>query len=526
MGIYVNPGNESFKMAVNSKIYVDKTGLLKYTNDVIGTEQRWICVSRPRRFGKSMAAEMLAAYYGRGCDSGELFQPYMIAGTDHYENHMNQYDVIHLDITDFQRPGEHPKDMLRRMNIEVISELQKIYPGILKKDEDNLPFALAQLNDSVKTVFVIIIDEWDAIFREAKNDIDAQKEYVEFLRRLFKGASAKRFVKLAYITGILPVKKYGMESALNNFYEFSMLNPDNLSRYVGFTEEEVKSLCREFDMDFEEMERRYDGYAFREIEHIYNPNSVVQAILRKDYSNYWSNTETYESLKAYISMNFDGLKDAVVGMLTGERCKVNTDSFENDMVSFKSRDDVLTALIHLGYLAYDRENREAYIPNEEIRSSFSNAVQKSGWSPVVRAIQSSERLLEATWRMDCEAVAKGIRDVHMSNTSILAYNDENALSCVIALAYYNAVNDYTLVREMPAVKGFADVVFLPRKWMDRPAMIVELKYGKSAEEAIGQIKERGYTKGLKGYEGKILLVGVNYERGTKEYDCVIEEWVR
>ncbi len=216
----------------------------------------------------------------------------------------------------------------------------------------------------------------------------------------------------------------------------------------------------------------------------------------------------------------------MIGLVSGQRYKVNTDSFANDMTSFKSRDDVLTVLIHLGYLAYDRDKREAYIPNEEIRSAFSNAIQKSDWSTVVRAIQSSECLLESTWRMDCEAVAKGIRDVHMSNTSILAYNDENALSCVIALAYYNAVNDYTLVREMPAGKGFADVVFLPRKCTDRPAMIVELKYGKSAEEAIGQIKERGYTEGLKGYEGKVLLVGVNYERGTKEYECVIEEWVR
>ncbi len=314
------------------------------------------------------------------------------------------------------------------------------------------------------------------------------------MRRLFKGESAKKFAKLAYITGILPVKKYGTESALNNFYEFTMINPAILSQYVGFTEDEVRNLCDKYDMDYEEMKRWYDGYSFRKIRHVYNPNSVVQAVLMGDYDNYWSRTGAYEALKDYISMNFDGLKESVIGLVSGQRYKVNTDSFANDMTSFKSRDDVLTVLIHLGYLAYDRDKREAYIPNEEIRSAFSNAIQKSDWSTVVRAIQSSECLLESTWRMDCEAVAKG--------------------------------NDYTLVREMPAGKGFADVVFLPRKCTDRPAMIVELKYGKSAEEAIGQIKERGYTEGLKGYEGKVLLVGVNYERGTKEYECVIEEWVR
>ena len=225
-------------------------------------------------------------------------------------------------------------------------------------------------------------------------------------------------------------------------------------------------------------------------------------------------------------MNFDGLKDAVVRMLAGGRCKVNTDSFENDMTCFKNRDDVLTALIHLGYLGYDRDKREAYIPNEEIRSAFSNAILKSDWSPVVRAIQSSERLLEATWRMDCEAVAKGISDVHKENTSILAYNDENAMGCVIALAYYNAVNDYTLVREMPTGKGYADVVFLPRRGTDRPTLIVELKYGKSAGEAIEQIKKRNYANGLKGCGGKVLLVGVNYDRETKEHECLIEVWER
>lgn len=526
MGIYVNPGNENFRMVVNSKIYVDKTGLIEYTNDVIGTEQRWVCVSRPRRFGKSIAAEMLAAYYGKGCDSDRLFQPYTAGGIESYEKHLNQYDVIHLDITNFRRTGDSFRDMLRRMNKEVIGELQDAFPGIIKEGEDNLPHALAQLNESAKTEFVIIIDEWDAIFREDKNDLTAQKEYIELLRGLFKGSASKRFVKLAYMTGILPIKKYGTESALNNFYEFTMVNPKSLSEYVGFTEDEVRELCEQYDMDYDEMKRWYDGYSFRRIKHIYNPNSVVQAVLMQDYDSYWSKTETYESLKSYISMNFDGLKDAVVGMLAGERCKVNTDSFENDITSFKSRDDVLTALIHLGYIAYDKDMREAYIPNEEIRGAFSNAILKSDWSPVVRAIQSSERLLEATWRMDCEAVAKGISDVHKSNTSILAYNDENAMGCVITLAYYSAVNDYTLVREMPAGKGYADVVFLPRKLRDRPAMIVELKYGKSADEAIAQIKKRNYVDGLKGHEGKVLLVGVNYDRETKEHECLIEEWGR
>ncbi len=424
MGIYLNPGNLSFQSAVNSKIYVDKTGLLSYTNAVIDTEQRDICVSRPRRFGKSMTVGMLAAYYGKTCDSGKLFCGKEIAKTKDYEKHLNQYDVIQMDIAEINRRGDDTDALLKCLNVEIIAELKESYPNVLNDDERDLPHALAEIQKKTGTSFVVIIDEWDTLFRERKYDTAGQKKYIQFLRGLFKGEASKKFVKLAYITGILPIKKYGTESALNNFYEFTMANPRNLTEYVGFTEKEVRELCREQHMDFEEMERWYDGYSFRKIKHIYNPNSVVQAIITQDYDNYWSQTETYESLKEYISLNFDGLKDAVIQMLAGERCKVNIDSFGNDLTSLHCRDDVLTLLIHLGYLAYDRDSREAYIPNTEVRSAFSNAVWKSDWKPVIEAIRASDGLLNATWRMDADAVARGIEEVHQANSSILAYSTE------------------------------------------------------------------------------------------------------
>lgn len=222
-------------------------------------------------------------------------------------------------------------------------------------------------------------------------------------------------------------------------------------------------------------------------------------------------------------MNFDGLEDAVVWMLAGGKCSVNMDTFENDMTSFKSRDDVLTMLIHLGYLAYDERTGEVRIPNEEVRAAFANAVQGTGWIPVIQAIRQSARLLEKTWNKEADAVAQGIDEVHMANTSILEYNNENALSCVITLAYYNAVNEYTLIREFPTGRGYADIVFLPRKHSERPAMVVELKYDKSAESAIRQIKEKGYTKALGSYSGNLLLVGINYDKEKKKHSCVIEE---
>lgn len=525
MGIFVNCGNLSFARAKRSQIYIDKTGLLKYTNSVIDTEQCLICSSRPRRFGKTMTAGMLTAYYSKGCDSRELFQGLAVSDTSDCAVYMNQYDVIHLDIADIRSEKADATETIAYIQDCVIGELRGYYPDVPMDGCTSLPSALAQINAWTGAGFVIVIDEWDAIFREDQYDTGAQMAYVELLRGLFKGERSRKFMKLAYMTGILPVKKYKGESALNNFDEFTMIGADILAEFVGFTEAEVLQLCEEYQMDFEEMKRWYDGYLLRENLHVYNPKSVTDAIRRKKIANYWTRTVAYESLRDYISMNFDGLKDAVVWMLAGGKCSVNMDTFENDMTSFKSRDDVLTVLIHLGYLSYDERSGEVRIPNEEVRAAFASAVQGTDWTPVIRAIQQSARLLEQTWNKEAEAVAQGIDEVHMANTSILEYNNENALSCVITLAYYHAVNEYTLIREFPTGRGYADIVFLPRKHSGRPAMIVELKYDKSAESAIRQIKERGYVKALASYSGDLLLVGINYDKEKKKHFCVIEECV-
>lgn len=519
MGIYVNQGKENFERAVRSKIYIDKTGMLEYLNSVIDTEQGCLCVSRPRRFGKSVTASMIAAYYEKGINSHDLFNNYKIAQTADYDKYMNQYDVIHVDMNTFRHKRNATTgvqvtalESVELLQTEIIQELRALYGEWVTEQDIDLPEVLAKIHNGCGTRFVIIIDEWDTIFREDKDDEIAQKAYVNLLRCLFKNAPSKSYLALAYITGILPIKKYGTESALNNFDEFTIMNPRVLAEYVGFTEDEVKALCDEYSMDFNEAARWYDGYSFRRVKHIYNPNSVVKAMLNEEFDNYWSKTESFESLKNYISMNFDGLQEAIVAMLAGERCKVNTDTFENDMTSFESRDEVLTVLIHLGYLAYDCISKEVYIPNEEVRSSFANAIHKSSWKHVSDAIRRSDVLLKATWNKDTEAVAEGIEKVHDANSSILNYNDENSLSCAITLAYYNAINEYTLIRELPTGKGFADIVFLPRKYSDKPAMIVELKWDKDANGAISQIRDKQYMKALEEYRGNLLLVGINYSK--------------
>ncbi len=521
MGIYLNPGSELFKEALRSEIYVDKTGLIACTNKVLGTMQKYVCVSRPRRFGKSLAAQMLAAYYGFGIDSGELFQGLEIAGHPSFKEHRNRYHVLFLNIQDFLSRVENARDMVSCLQEIVVRELREQFPGLISESENYLATALEQIYGETKRGFVVIIDEWDCIFRVSKDDMETQKAYLDFLRALLKD---RAYVRLAYMTGILPVKKYGTHSALNMFDEYSMMNPGMLAQYVGFTEEEVKQLCQKYHMDFWESRRWYDGYQFRKIAHVYSPKSVVDAMLREEFDNYWSQTETYEALKIYIDMNFDGLKDTIITMLGGIRCKVNPRTFQNDMTTFQGKDDVLTLLVHLGYLAYDIERKEVFIPNQEVEYEFASAIQGAGWKEVVNAIESSEELLNATLRKDGESVANGLNEFHREAASVLAYNNENSLSCAVSLAYFSAREYYTVVREMPAGKGFADLVFLPRRnHPDKPALVVELKWDKSVQGAINQIRNREYVKSLADYAGKLLLVGINYDKENKEHQCLIEE---
>jgi hypothetical protein len=409
--------------------------------------------------------------------------------------------------------------MLEQLREYLLIDLLRGYPTINYRNHKNLNTVLQDIYMETDIAFIIVIDEWDCIFRENKEDTTAQNFYLDFLRNFLKD---KSYIALAYMTGILPIKKYGTHSALNMFDEFSMTNPRELAEFVGFTEFEVKQLCIQYDMDFEETKRWYDGYQFENIGHIYSPRSVVASMLSHCFDNYWNQTETFEALKCYIVMNYEGLKDTIIELLAGNRRKINSTKFSNDMTTFQSVDDVLTLLIHLGYLGYDFSTKEVFIPNSEVASEFCNAIESANWKEVVKSVQNSEELLQATWNQDTRSVAEGLEQAHFE-TSILKYNDENSLACVISLAYYSARMYYTQVRELPTGKGFADIVFLPRKnHLDKPAIVVELKWNQSAKGAIAQIKEKNYGKALEEYRGNLLLVGVNYDVKSKKHECEIE----
>ena len=518
MGSYFNPGNRLFQIALSSKIYVDKTTMIAYTNSILCSEQRFICVSRPRRFGKSMALNMLAAYYSKGCESKEIFINKKIADCESFEQHLNKYHVLYLNMQEFLSKSKSVEEMFTIISRLFVKEAKKEFPEIEFFSETDLDWCLADVYQESRIPFVILIDEWDCIFREYKENKEEQKKYLDLLRGLLKD---KAYVALAYMTGILPIKKYGTHSALNMFDEYAMTDPGVLAEFVGFTSDEVKDLCGEYQMDYEEAKNWYNGYSFPNALEIYSPKSIVSAMMAGRYSDYWNKTETFESLKMYIEMNMNGLKDALLRMLAGFREKINIRNYVNDMVTFHGYEDVLTLLVHLGYLAYDMDTKEVYIPNKEIAEEFVTAIGNVEWGTVVQSIKKSDLLLEAIWRKDAQTVAWGMEQAHYE-TSILQYNDENALSYTISLALYAAREYYTVIRELPTGKGFADMVFLPKKnHMDKPVLLVELKWDKDADTAIRQIKEKRYSGMLKEHSGEMIIVGINYDKGTKKHECVI-----
>lgn len=526
MGRFVNPDNSAFQVALNSRIYVDKTGLMEYTNSVLDTTNAYICNSRPRRFGKSYAANMLAAYYSKGADSEQMFSGLRISKDADFKKHLNKYDVIHIDIQWFLANCDDVNNVVKYVTEAVLDELREVYPGILPIEVFGLPDALSRIKDKTGQKFIVIIDEWDVLIRDEAANNKAQDEYINFLRGMFKGTEPTKYIQLAYLTGILPIKKEKTQSALNNFDEFSMLSAGDLAPYVGFTEKEVKELAEEYHQDFDEVKRWYDGYLLNEYQ-VYNPRAVVSVMLRGEFKSYWSETASYDAIVPLINMNYDGLKNAIIEMISGAEVRVNTATFKNDTVNIKSKDDVLTYMIHLGYLGYNQKMKTAFVPNEEIRQELTDAVESRRWSEMLEFQKDSEHLLDATLDMDGTAVSTQIERIHNAYVSSVQYNNENSLSSVLAIAYLSAMQYYFKpVRELPTGRGFADFVFIPKPEYKStyPALVVELKWNKDSTIALQQIKNKRYPESILNYTGEILLVGISYDKTSKEHQCLIEKY--
>ncbi len=524
MGRFLNSGNEKFAEFSKTKYFVDKTEMINVLLEK-DADEKFICSSRPRRFGKSVTANMLTAYFSRGTDSGSLFEPLKCVKNELFIENMNRYDTIFVDIqaqyVEAMGIGKNPNKYIWK---SIVDELQEEYPAMVSEDMP-LTAALGKINRETGSKFVFIFDEWDYPIRELAPDSRERFEYIEFLRGLFKSSDAMAYVKLAYLTGILPMVRAKGQSAVNNFQEYTMIRPKDLGQYIGFTEKDVAWLCGKYGADFGKMKEWYNGYKLNDMA-IYNPLSVVRAVAEKEFGPYWTETGTYEDIGELINRNFDGLREAVIRMLSGSPVPVNVTGCKNDMHTFTDKDQVVTALIHLGYFAYDKAAQEAYVPNKEIREVFYKYMGNDADDNLSRFMKYSEGIVHAVLEMDEKRAAALVQEVHNEFISSIEYNDENSLSCTIAVAllaffmYYHKP-----IREFPCGKGFAYIVYLPlAKYENRPVVVVELKWDKDARTAVTQIKERQYPESLREYAGEILLVGISYDKKTKEHQCRIERY--
>ena len=527
MGIYINPGNQGFKELLDGD-YVDKTGLIACVNETIETKRRLSCISRPRRFGKSYAAQMLASYYCTGCDSSSLFDGYDISKDASYKEHMNKYNVLYLDITYFLSEIHERSELVDRIRCEVIGEIRAAFPECAAPDT-SLPNSLNQIVEKTGRKFIAIIDEWDSPIRDRKSTKDFQYEYLEFMRGLFKNSGlTNRVFAAAYMTGILPIKKDGSQSAISEFDEYTILVPEMFASHVGFTEKEVRKVCKKNGVSFEKMKEWYDGYTVYDDDgnafSIYNPNSVMKAARKGNFRSYWSQSSAANSLIDYMNLDYNGLGEAASDILGDKEIKVDISSFQNAPQDLTSKDDVLTLLVHFGYLNYNPKSEMVRIPNEEIRQEFARAVRKVTHSDTIRKVQESDKLIQDTIKSDETAVAAQIQKIHNTEFTPLFYNREISLRSVIKLAYFAYGDNYLKFDELPSGKGFADVVYLPRMASMYPVLVIELKWDETPEGAIAQINENNYAEKFEDFGGGIVLVGISYDKKTKEHKCRITRY--
>ena len=530
MGLYVNPNEALLRMAFRSRIYVDKSMILNELNQILNTEDRFVCVSRPRRFGKSMAGNMIAAYYSKNANSRPILEKLKIAQTPDFETYLNAFNVIHIDVNACYSNSNHNEDIVPLFTASVRHEMKMCFPDCDIQDADSFADCIMKVYAKTGEQFVIILDEYDVLVREqVKAEIFAP--YLAFLNGMFKNVNLAPAFALVYLTGILPVVRDKIQSKLNLFKEYTMTDARQLTEFVGFTEEETQLLCEQHHMDFEGCKRWYNGYAMKDGYrnkqfNLYNPKSVVEAMLSHDYSDYWTQTSTYEAIKIYISMDFEGIKEDVKAMIAGERIDVNIYKYMNTMTNFNSKDDVYTYLIHLGYLGYDVKNKQCYIPNYEIRSEWINAIEDDkDYAEAIRIVNNSKILLDKTIEGDAKSVADALSAAHEQLMSRQRYNHEACLQSAIRFAYFYATSRYTIISELPAGKGYADVVFIPYI-PNVPAMIVELKRNQSTGAALQQIESKQYFNVLDKYQGDLLLVAVNYDEKTNSHVCEIKRFVK
>lgn len=548
MGSILNPTMEnSFETLVNFKdkdIFVDKTDFIEKMSAKINADKRFFAVTRPRRFGKTVTAHMLLAYYSKGYIGKKIFDGLHIADKDNYAEHLNKYDVIYIDMNTIdglfdgysgqKQKVEGVNDLVDYFEYSVIKDLKSSneFSKCLEKHQIGnmgLLETLLAITQDLNTRFIFIMDEWDLVYREYRDDEVLQKKFIKLLKNLFKSDGGKACFALAYLTGILPIKKYNSQSALNGFDEYNMLSPGDYAPYFGFTEDEVANIVKSPNckVSHHDLKSWYEGYKIKGVD-IYNPNSVCKAVTRNECISYWSGTSSNEEFVRLINMDFDGIKEDIINLIEGDEVTFSCANFQNDMVTIKDKNDVFSLLVCLGYFGCaetkNQYRKVAYVPNAEIKAVLMDIVREQNWYERMETIRRSENLLKAIKELDGTTVATIIQDIHNSPAvALLDYNDEESLTyCVMTGLLWSTLDDYSYHREDQAGKGRVDLVYEPIT-RRQPLILIEFKYDDSAEEAIKQIKEKEYFKRYAGQYRNIILVGINFSTKTKDHQCLIEK---
>ncbi len=519
MSFYLNSDNSKFSEYKSSAIFVDKSMLIQECNRVFGTSEKYMCVTRPRRFGKTLAISMLNAYYSKGCDSREMFKDLKISKDPGFEEHLNKHNVIWIDMAELYANLSDKTQFVKKLKNIILRDLKENYTNVDFTDLE-LWEAFIQIKSQTKERFIFLIDEWDVIYREHGNDVELCDEYTRLLRSLFKSSDASACIDLVYMTGILPIPKGRSQSCLNNFEEETMTWFSRLSQFYGFTQDEVRELCSKYNQDFNEIKNWYEGYAI-DGNIIYNPIDVVNALRNKECEDYWVTTSSREAFTQYMNFGNGSLKETFVRFLLGEKIKVEPRLFDSDLTKVDCIDSTLTVLIHYGYLAYDEESESCYIPNYEIKEDIVRGMNDLKWNEISYPIDRSEELYEETLKGNTDFINETLDKNHADLASQFNKNKEDVLGMIVHISYYSMTQWYDFHKESTSLKGRSDIAILPKDNTHIP-FIVEFKVDSTPEDAISQIKEKEYFSSLGSYKGKVLLLGISYDSKTMKHASKIE----
>ena len=541
MGRFLNSRNsyEKYCGIVSDPYFVDKSELLRDLIAALGKPNRYFCITRPRRFGKSVMANMVDAFFGRAAKSDRLFDGLRIARdnngkeTPDYRKHLNQHNVIYIDFseTDFPRQSMEYMQYIERIQDGINQDLKEAYPELGLGMEDALWDVLNCIFQKTNQKFIFVMDEWDAVFHLPFITEEDRAQYLRFLKALLKD---KAYVELAYMTGVLPIAKYSSGSELNMFLEYDMTNRKKFSEYFGFLENEVDRLFEVYLRDTQEPEITredlriwYDGYYTGKGSRIYNPRSVVCALTDDELACYWTSSGPYDEIFYYIRNDIEEIQDDLVLMVAGEGVRAEVQNYAAVSMNLETKDEVYSAMVVYGLLTY--KDGKVYIPNRELMLQYEKLLlSKDSLGYVHRLAKESERMVKATLAGDVRTMAEILKYAHDTESPILSYNSEAELSAVVNLVYLSARNNYRVEREDKAGEGFVDFIFYPDQ-RNNDGVILELKIDSTPKDAVEQIKAKGYQLRFRGklgetpkFTGRILAVGISYCRKTKEHACKVE----